>query len=234
LSSGKAGKVRFRRYRGIPAALCLTAMVLMLSPVGASATVNGGCKVTGNSTSGGSVDLTTEDIWHLQSSDEVSGSATYPTQTFVHVFAFLFGIPVPVYSSSGKDTKGSAGPFKVSDYSRYTRVFAAGGSSDSCDGAVLIVVDDQNAFTNVVGLVGLGLAVIGLIGLLVLMFMGGGSGGCGSIFFGLLAGLFLGLGAALVATEAGLLDPRNVSGLVVAGVLTIVGGLTPVVRSRMG
>ena len=49
--------------------------------------------------------------WRLRSDDVVNGSATYPSQTFVHVYAFLFGIPLPIDSSSGKDTKGSAGPF---------------------------------------------------------------------------------------------------------------------------
>jgi hypothetical protein len=220
-------------YRNVASAVCLAAVLLVLMPTGAAATVSGGCKVSGTASVSGTTDLTAADVWHLRSDDVVNGSATYPFQTFVHVYAFLFGIPIPVYSSSGKDTKGSAGPFTVSDYSRYTRVFAAGGGSDTCTGAVLIVVDDQNAFTNVAGLVGLVLAAIGVVGLLMLLFGGSGSGGCGSIFFGLLAGFLAGLGGALIAAETGLVEPRNIAGLVVIGVGAAVGALIPIVRSRM-
>lgn len=219
-------------YRNLARAGCLAAVLLILIPITASATVSGGCKVSGTGSISGPTDLTKADIWHLRSDEEVKGSAKYPSQTYVHIYAFLFGIPVPVYSSSGKDTQGSAGPFKVSDYSRYTRVFAAGGSSDTCTGGVLIVVDDQNPFTNVAGLVGLITLAIGLIGLLLLLFAGTGSGGCGSIFFGVLAGLLAGLGAALVAGETGVLDPRNIVGLVVILVGVIVGMAIPIVRSR--
>ena len=220
-------------YRNVAEAVCLAAVMLILIPASASATVSGGCKVSGTASVSGTTDLTRADIWHLRSDDVVNGSATYPTQTFVHVYAFLFGIPIPVYSSNGKDTKGSAGPFNVSDYSRYTRVFAAGGSSDTCTGGVLIVVDDQNPLTNVAGLVGLILAAIGLVGLLMLLIGGSGSGGCGSIFFGVLAGFLAALGGALVAAETGLIDPRNIAGLVIIGVGVVVGLLIPLVRSRM-
>ncbi len=172
-----------RLFRNVAAAGCLSALLLILAPVIASASVSGGCKVSGVASISGTTDLTTHDIWHLKSADEVNGSAMYPAQTYVHMYAFLFGIPVPVYNSSGKDTHGTAGPFLVSDYSRFTRVFAAGGSSDTCSGAVLIVVDDQNPFTNAGGVVGSILIVLGLVGLLMLLFTGTGSGGCGSIFF---------------------------------------------------
>lgn len=222
-----------RLFRNVAGAGCLSALLLILAPVAASATVSGGCKVSGVASISGNTDLTTQDIWHLKTADEVNGSATYPAQTYVHVYAFLFGIPVPVYNSSGKDTHGSAGPFKVSDYSRFTRVFAAGGSSDSCSGGVLIVVDDQNPFTNAGGVVGSILAVLGAIGVLMLLFGGSGSGGCGSIFFGVLAGLLTGLGGALVAVEVGVLDPRNIAGLVVIGVGVVVGVMIPIVRGRM-
>lgn len=222
-----------RFYRNIAGVVCLAAILLILVPIGASASVSGGCQVTGTASKSGTTDLTSADIWHLRSDDVVRGSATYPSQTYVHVYALIFGIPIPVYSSNGKDTKGSAGPFDVSDYSRYTRVFAAGGASDTCTGAVLIIIDDQSPFTNAAGLLGLILAAIGLIGLAMLLFGGSGSGGCGSIFFGVLAGLLAGLGGALIAAEAGLIDPRNIAGLVVIGVGVVVGLLIPVIRSRM-
>jgi hypothetical protein len=220
-------------YRNVARAGCLAAVVLIMTPITAAATVTGGCTVTGVASSSGTTDLTTHDTWHLTTADSVTGDAKYPTQTYVHVFAYIFGLPIPVYSSSGKDTNGSAGPFKVSDYSRYTRVFAAGGASDTCTGAVLIIVDDQSAFTNAVGLGGIALTAIGLLGLVALMFMGKGASGCGGIFLGALLGAALGVGAALLAAETGLVDPRNIAGLVVAGVGLIVGISVPILRGRM-
>jgi hypothetical protein len=220
-------------YRNVARAGCLAAAVLILTPLTAAATVSGGCTVSGTASISGVTDLTTHDTWHLKTDDSVSGDATYPTQTHVDIFAYIFGLPIPVYSSSGKDKHGSAGPFKVSDYSRYTRVFAAGGASDTCTGAVLIIVDDQGAFTNAAGLGGIVLTAIGLLGLVALMFMGKGAGGCGGMFLGALLGAALGVGAALLAAETGLVDPRNIAGLVVAGVGVIVGISVPILRGRM-
>ncbi len=219
-------------YRNVICAVLAVASLLALTPLIAGATVVGECKVQGSASVSGSTDLTTTDIWHLKKSDEVTGSATYPTQTFVHVYAFLFGIPIPVYSSSGQDTKGSAGPFSVSTYSQYTRVFAAGGASDNCTGSVLIVVDDQNPFTNFAGLAGSALLVIGLIGLLFLIFAGS-KGGCGSSFIGLVMGLIFGLGAALIAAETGLVDPRSIVGAILVGVGGVLFLLIPQIRARM-
>lgn len=220
-------------YRSFAGAAVVAAILLAIGALTASATVTGGCSVTASASISGTKDLTTADIWHLRTADVVNGSATYPTQTYVHVFVFLFGIPLPVYSSNGKDTKGSAGPFNVSDYSKYTRIFAAGGQSDTCTGSVLIIVDDQSPFTNLAGLVGAVLAVLGLVGLAFLMFAGSGSGGCGATFFGILAGFIFGLGGALILAEAGLVDPRSIVGLVFVGVGVILGILVPTIRARM-
>lgn len=220
-------------YRNAARAGCLAAALLIMTPLTAAATVTGGCAVTGTGSISGTRDLTANDTWHLKTDESVTGDATYPTSTHVDIFAYIFGLPIPVYSSNGKDTHGSAGPFKVSDYSRYTRVFAAGGASDTCNGAVLIIVDDQSAFTNAVGLGGIALTAIGLLGLLALMFMGKGAGGCGGTFLGALLGASLGVGAALLAAETGLVDPRNIAGLVVAGVGVIVGISVPILRGRM-
>ena len=214
-------------------AACGAGLLLALSPLTSSATVTGGCSVEGSASISGTKDLTSADIWHLKTADEVTGTATYPTQTYVHIYAFLFGIPVPVYVSSGKDTHGSAGPYHVSTYSQYTRVFAAGGQSDTCTGSVLIIVDDQSPFTNLGGLVGAVLLVIGLVGLLVLMFARTGAGGCGATFFGILAGFIFGLGGALILAEAGLVDPRTIVGLVFVGVGVLLGILVPQVRARL-
>lgn len=217
-------------YRMVARAAGLIALLLILIPLTASATVTGGCTVSATASISGTKDLTGTDVWHLRTDDVVNGSANYPTQTFVHASAFIFGVPVPVYSASGHGTHGSAGPFKVSDYSRYTRIFPVGGVSDSCTGAVLIVVDDQNPFTNVVGLVGSILAAIGVVGLAVAFFAGSRVGGCFSRLLVALSGLLAGLGTGFVAIEAGLLDPRSVAGLVVVGVGLVLGVAIPIVR----
>lgn len=221
-------------YRNLLRAGCIAAVLLILVPLAAAATVNGGCTVTGTASISGAKDLTTLDVWHLKTADNVTGVAKYPSQTYVHVYALIFGLPIPVYSSTGKDTHGSAGPFLVSDYSRFTRVFAAGGASDTCTGAVLIIVDDQSAFTNAGGIGGIVLVAIGLLGILALLFMGKGASGCGGSLLGALLGLALGVGAALVAAETGLIDPRNIAGLVVIGVCVIAGIAVPILRGRMG
>jgi hypothetical protein len=209
----------------------LVAVLLALSPLTTSANVTGGCSVTATASVSGPKNLINTDRWHLKSTDEVKGEATYPTQTYVHVFVFLFGIPIPVYSSNGKDTHGTAGPFAVSDYSKYTRVFAAGGQSDTCSGSVLIIVDDQSPLTNATGLVAVALLVVGSIGLLMLA-LGRGAAGCGGAFFGGLSGLIFALGVVLIAAEADVIDLRRNTGLIVTGVGLIVGILVAQIRSR--
>lgn len=157
------------------AALAAASLMLLLPRVG-SATVTGGCDVSGVATVSGTTNLTDTAVWHLKAADDVTGTATYPEQTKVKVHVLIFGIPYQIYESSGKDTHGSAGPFLVSDYSKYTRVFAAGGASDSCAGLVVIVVDDQNPFTTYLGIAGTALSIIGIILLLLLAFAAAGQG----------------------------------------------------------
>ena len=207
-------------------AAAMAGFAFVLLPAPANATVIGGCTVTGSASVSGNTDLTTTAVWNLTNEDQVTGTAEYPTQTEVHIYVILFSFPWEIYTSSGKDTHGSAGPFKVSDYSKYTRIFAAHGTSDTCDGDVLIVVTDQSWFTTGLGLGGLIMAGIGAIILLLLLFAGSGSGGCGSIILGLLDGILLGVGAALSGTEAGIIDPRNIVGLIVIVVGIVIGAVS--------
>lgn len=209
---------------------CLTAVLLVLGATATSATVTGGCAVTGTGTDTGQTVLTNADVWHLDSDEQVNGEATYPSQTFVHISVYIFGIPIPVYTSSGKDTHGTAGPFQVSDYSKYTRVFAAGGSSDSCTGSVWIIVDDQSAWTNAAGITGVAMLAIGLLGLLAMVFGGRGPAGCASRILGFLLGLALGVGGAAVLMETALLDPRSLVGLGVVIVGALLGISVPFMR----
>jgi hypothetical protein len=209
----------------------VAALLTVLQPSAGSATVNGPCQVTGDASISGSTNLNSTTVWHLKRDDVVTGHATYSAQSQVNIYVLIFGVPREIWQSNGKDTKGSAGPFKVSDWSQYTRVFAAGGKSDLCDGQVLIVVDDQSPFLNAVGLAGLVLGAIGLLGLIILLAATGG-GGCGGAILGGFLGLVLGVGLALVAAEAGAIDPSNYAGLILAGVAGIVGAVAPTVKGR--
>ena len=112
----------------------------------------------------------------------------------------------------------------------YTRVFAAGGDSDSCHGSVWIIVDDQSPWTNVAGITGVGLLAIGLLVLLAMVIGGRGPAGCASRILGLLAGLGLGVGVAIVLMETGILDPRSLVGLGVVIVGVVVGIAVPFMR----
>jgi hypothetical protein len=222
-----------RWCRRVAGAGLVAGSMLILIPATSWATVSGGCTVSATTDSGTSTDLTTTAVWHLHTNDVVRGTATYPTQTYMHAYVVLFGVPVTVYNSSGTSTSGKAGPFQVSDYSRFARVFAVGGYSDTCTGAVLIVIDDQNPFLNLAAVVGLVVFGIGLIGLLILFF-GGGAGGCGAAFLGAIFGLLFGFGAAMVLAQAGILDPRNVGGIAVIVLGVIIGVGVPMLRMRMG
>jgi hypothetical protein len=56
-------------------ACCLVALLLVLGAAATSATVNGGCAVSGTGTDSGQTDLTSADVWHLDSDEEVNGPA---------------------------------------------------------------------------------------------------------------------------------------------------------------
>ena len=68
-------------YRNLACAACLAGTLIVVSPLATSATVSDGCKASGTATISGTTDLTSADVWHLKTSDEVTGTTTYQTQT---------------------------------------------------------------------------------------------------------------------------------------------------------
>lgn len=226
---------RLRRagmFAPLAAAAAMTAAVG--APLTAHADVSNGCSATALASDSGGVDITTSKVWHVRSTDVVVGEGRAPSlQKKVKVVVQVFGVPVPfapiVDAEGDGNDHGSGGPFKVGDYSKYARVFAIKGGADTCDGSITLIVDDADALTSVVGAASLGLAVLGLLGVLGGMRMRRRIGG-GVV--GGLAGFFGGTGLAEFLQQSGFLDPTSLRDLAVpaagllAGIL-LSGALAP-------
>jgi len=136
----------------------LVLVALVVAPLPVQALVNGGCKVMAGSSTSGPVDLTTAKVWHVTHADEVGGEGRAPTaQKFAQLKVVMFGIGLPLLDRSGNSLSGTAGPYKISDYDRYTRVLSVAGTSTSCDGSILIIVDDVGPLSTLAGVLGLSL-----------------------------------------------------------------------------
>ena len=203
-------------------ALALAAAAVLALPAAANATIRGGCEGTGSSNVGGPVDLTTETVWHLQSTEIAGGSATAPTpQTSASVGAYALGLALPIAGGSGEgDTAGSVTGVSVSTYATLGRRFVLAGSSDSCSGEIEVIIDDVNPFLTVLGGGGLIVAILGL--LLVLLSARMGSG-CATTLLAALFGGFGGVGLALFLEQMGVVDPRTFVGLGIAVAGAVLG-----------
>lgn len=207
-------------------AALLGVLVALAFPAFVSATVNGGCRAEAHSTSGGSVDVTTQTEWHLKSTDIVGGSGTAPsTMTSASVWAYALGVSLPIASGSGAGgTTGSVDNMNVAPFAvlgqRFTVAGSASGPTGSCSGQITIILDDVNPLMTVLGGGGV---VAGLVGAAVVvsgLFLGGG------LLSRLLGGLFGGLGGvglALALQQFGVLDPTTLIGLVIPGVGLVAG-----------
>lgn len=184
---------------------------LLILPAAAHANMNGGCSATATGSKSGTVDLATTSTWHVTDGDVINGRATAPTgQKFSQLKVLLFGIGLPLLDQTGNGASGTAGPYHISDYDRYTRVLSIGGTSTSCNGSVTLVVDDVAPLATWAGILGLIAAVLGFIGLIAGMFqLPSGSARIVSTVVGVVAGLGLGL----VLQQYAILDPGNVFGL---------------------
>jgi hypothetical protein len=200
-------------------------------PAVVSADVNGGCSATGNSTSGGSIDLTTESEWHMKSTDTASGEGTAPTKmTSASVAAHALGLSIPIASGTdvGGGTSGSVDDVKLSTLAilgaRFTVSGTASGPQGSCDGQVTVILDDVNPLMTVLGGGGMALALLGGVILLLSMALGGGiPSRLLAGVFGLLGGAGLGLGLE----QMGILNPTTPIGLILAIVGLILGIVLP-------
>jgi hypothetical protein len=122
----------------------------------------------------------------------------------------MFGIGLPLLDRTGNSTSGTAGPYKISDYDRYTRVLSVAGTSTSCDGSILIIVDDVGPLATLAGVLGAIAAVLGIAGLVASLFL---SGSGSSRVVAVIVGLLGGLGVGAVLQQAAILDPANLVGL---------------------
>ncbi|HEV2414189.1 MAG TPA: hypothetical protein VGX27_05230 [Candidatus Dormibacteraeota bacterium] len=205
-------------------------LALPAAPVAAHANVQGGCTATATASSSGTIDLASASTWHVKDADVLNGQATAPTrQTTAHLAVMLFGIGLPLLDRTGNSASGAAGPYRIADYDHYTRVLAVNGTSSTCNGNVLLVVDDVAPLSTWAGLLGLIAAVLGIIGLVATMFqLPSGS----ARVVGVIVGLVGGLGLGLFFQQVGILDPANVLGLLLPAGAALLGLILPGTASR--
>lgn len=198
-------------------------------PVAGEANVSG-CAATATASKSGAVDLSVATTWHVKDADVISGQANAPTaQNSAQLKVFLFGIGLPLLDQSGRSTTGSAGPYRISDYDRYTRVLSVGGTSTSCNGNVLVIVDDVAPLATWAGILGLIATVLGLIGLIASLFQfPNGS----ARILGMVVGVVAGLGAGLLLQQTAILDPANIFGLLLPIGGAFVGLIVPGLAHR--
>lgn len=186
-------------------------VALVAAPLSTQALVNGGCKASATASTSGTVDLTTAKVWHVTHADELSGEGRSPTsQKVAHLKVVMFGIGLPLLDRTGNSLSGTAGPYKISDYDRYTRVLSVAGTSTGCDGTILIIVDDVSPLSTLAGVLGLIAAVLGIVGLVASLFL---SPTGSSRVVAMIVGLLGGLGVGAVLQQEAILDPGSLFGL---------------------
>lgn len=205
-------------------------IILLFASVAGQARVSGGCTASATASRSGSVDLTTATVWHVTDADVISGEARSPsTQKSAQLKVAIFGVGLPLLDSQGNSARGAAGPYRIADYDHYSRVLSVVGTSTSCDGAVLIIVDDVAPLATWAGILGLVATVLGLIGLIASLFLQPTGS---SRVVGIIVGLLAGLGVGLLLQEAAMLDPANVLGLAFPVAGAVIGLIVPGVFHR--
>ena len=200
-------------------------MSLLFAPAAGQARVSGGCTASATASRSGSVDLTTATVWHVTDSDVINGQARSPSpQRSAQLKVVIFGVGLPLLDRQGNNTTGAAGPYRIADYDHYSRVLSVAGTSTSCDGAVLIIVDDVAPLFTWAGIIGLIATVIGLIGLIASLFLQPSGS---SRVVGMIVGLLAGLGVGLLLQESATLDPANAFGLAFPAAGAVIGLVVP-------
>jgi hypothetical protein len=198
---------------------------LLVAPVAGQARVSGGCTASATASKSGSVDLTTATVWHVTDTDVISGEARSPSpQRSAQLKVVIFGVGLPLLDSQGNSSSGAAGPYRIADYDHYSRVLSVAGTSTSCDGAVLIIVDDVAPLATWAGILGLIATLLGLIGLIASLFLQPTGS---SRVVGMIVGLLAGLGVGLLLQETATLDPANALGLAFAVAGAVIGLVVP-------
>jgi hypothetical protein len=151
--------------------LAVAGMAVAL-PSAVAADVGGGCTLSATSTSGGPIDLTAASVWHVKSTDRLSGSGTAPSaQYHADVDALLLGLAIPIATGAqdGGAMHADSTEYAVSDFAVLGRVFQIAGDStgahQGCSGSVQVVIDDVNPLLTALGGGGAAGAVVGLLGL---------------------------------------------------------------------
>ena len=198
---------------------------LVVVPAAVQAKVNGGCTATGTASKSGAVNLTTATVWHVTAADVLTGDAKASSpQKVAQLKVVIFGVGLPLLDRTGNSSFGIAGPYRISDYDPYTRVLAVAGTSTSCDGSVLIIVDDVSPLTTWSGVLGAIAALLGLIGLLAgLTQVPSGN----ARVVGIVVGVVGGFGIGLLLQQMAILDPANVLGLLLPAGGGALGAILP-------
>jgi hypothetical protein len=206
-------------------ALLLVMVGFIVVPTAGQASVSGGCTATGTASRSGSVDLGSATVWHVKAADVLTGLAYAPTpQKEAHLKVVLFGVGLPLLDRAGNDTVGRAGPYRIADYDRYTRVLAVTGTSTRCDGYILIVVDDVSPLTTWAGVLGIIAFLLGLIGLLASLTQAPSTN---ARIVGPVVGVVGGFGLGLVLQETLILDPGSPFGLLIPAGGGVLGMILP-------
>ncbi|GAC1333505.1 MAG: hypothetical protein NVSMB17_14000 [Candidatus Dormibacteria bacterium] len=216
-----------RLVRLFPVAAVAVAM-FAAAAAPAMARVNGGCSATATDSAGKAnpqtIDIGSTDVWHVSKNSQITGKGQAPgDQTHGQASAAAFGIGLfPIASGNGHGTTGE-GSIDVSQFADKVRVFAGVGSSDSCSGALTIVIDDVTAFDTLVGKISIALLVIGILIMIAVLvrtrrpednvFPASLAGGFG--------GFLAGLGLYELLVQLGAFDPLSSLGLAfpVAGII---------------
>jgi hypothetical protein len=203
---------------------------LLVAPGAGQARVSSGCTATASASKSGAIDLTTASVWHVKDADVINGSGTAPTaQKSAQLKVLMFGIGLPLLDRQGNSPSGAAGPYLIADYDRYTRVLSVAGTSTTCDGSILVIVDDVAPLATWAGILGLIALLLGLIGLVATSFqLPSGS----ARVVGMVVGLVGGLGLGLLLQQGAILDPANIFGLLLPAGGALLGLIVPGVLHR--
>ena len=220
----------WRRVVRLSSVALVVPIGVLAAPVSAQATLSGGCTATATASKSGAIDLAAASSWHVKDADVLNGQATAPTpQKSAQLKVLLFGIGLPLLDKQGNSVSGAAGPYRIADYDHYTRVLAVAGTSNTCDGNILIIVDDVAPLSTWAGILGVIAAVLGIIGLVATMFQFP-SGSARVV--GMVVGVVAGLGIGLLLQQDAILDPANFLGLLLPGGAAILGLILPGIAYR--
>jgi hypothetical protein len=205
----------------LPTALAVAALAVvagLVAPQSALAEIEGPCQATvaGQNVATRDTSATGEPI---KVREEARVPVTMTSQrpiTSLKVELEFAGIGWTVHDEPTEGTSW-ARTVDVGDYSKYgvglyKVVGTSGGQGFSCTGAALVEVDGS-PLTTIAGLVGLGLAVVGGLGVLWVAFRGPG----GAPLLGMILGVLLGAGAGVLLQQFAIVYPTMIVALIALG-----------------